>query len=50
MNSVLLEKDPPLGWLTLNRPETRNALSLEMIGSVRAPLTRLRKIARYPFS
>ena len=37
-NSVLLEKDYPLGWLTLNRPEMRNALSLEMIDSIRGAL------------
>jgi enoyl-CoA hydratase/carnithine racemase len=37
-NSVLLETDYPLGWLTLNRPEMRNALSLEMINSVRGAL------------
>ena len=34
-DSVLFEKDPPLGWLTFNRPENRNALSLEMIDSIR---------------
>ncbi len=43
MNSVLLEKDPPLGWLTLNRPEMRNALSLEMISSVRDALDKVEK-------
>jgi enoyl-CoA hydratase/carnithine racemase len=37
-DAVLLEKDPPLGWLTLNRPEIRNALSLEMIGAIRDAL------------
>ncbi|MGA2403590.1 MAG: enoyl-CoA hydratase [Syntrophobacteraceae bacterium] len=41
MNSILLEKDPPLGWLTLNRPETRNALSLEMINSIRDALDKV---------
>jgi enoyl-CoA hydratase/carnithine racemase len=34
VDSVLLEKDGPLGWLTLNRPEKRNALSLEMMSEV----------------
>jgi enoyl-CoA hydratase/carnithine racemase len=34
MDPVLLEKDGPLGWLTLNRPEKRNALSLEMMSDV----------------
>jgi enoyl-CoA hydratase/carnithine racemase len=43
MNSVLLEKDPPIGWLTLNRPEIRNALSLEMIDSVRGALDKVEK-------
>ncbi len=43
MNSVLLEKDPPIGWLTLNRPEIRNALSLEMIDSVQGALDKVEK-------
>ncbi|MGD0400957.1 MAG: enoyl-CoA hydratase [Syntrophobacteraceae bacterium] len=43
MNSVLLEKDPPIGWLTLNRPESRNALSLEMIDSVQGALNEVEK-------
>ncbi len=34
MNSVLLEKESPVAWLTLNRPEVRNALSLEMIREI----------------
>jgi len=34
MDTVLLEKDGPLGWLILNRPEKRNALSLEMMSEV----------------
>ncbi len=34
MDFVLLEKDGPIGRLTLNRPETRNALSLEMIEAI----------------
>ncbi len=25
MEPVLLDKDGPIGWLTLNRPEKRNA-------------------------
>lgn len=41
MNSVLLEKDGPASWLTLNRPETRNALSLEMIREVQSALERV---------
>ncbi len=43
MNSVLLEKDPPIGWLTLNRPEIRNALSLEMIDAVQGALDKVEK-------
>jgi enoyl-CoA hydratase/carnithine racemase len=43
MNSVLLEKDPPIGWLTLNRPEIRNALSLEMIEAVLGALDKVAK-------
>ena len=46
MNSVLLEKDPPIGWLTLNRPEIRNALSLEMINAVRDALDKVEKDPR----
>jgi len=38
---VLFEKEPPVGWLTLNRPETRNALSLEMIHSIRNAFERV---------
>ncbi len=34
MDAVLLERDGPLGWLILNRPEKRNALSLEMMSEV----------------
>jgi len=46
MNSVLLDKDPPIGWLTLNRPEIRNALSLEMINAVRDALDKVEKDPR----
>ena len=46
MNSVLLEKDPPICWLTLNRPELRNALSLEMINSIRGALDEVEKDPR----
>ena len=34
MDPVLLEKDGPIAWLTLNRPEKRNALSLELMGDM----------------
>ena len=39
--SVLVEKEGPLGWLILNRPETRNALSLEMIESITDAIDRV---------
>ncbi|SPF47729.1 Enoyl-CoA hydratase/carnithine racemase [Syntrophobacter sp. SbD1] len=45
-NSVLLEKDHPLGCLTLNRPETRNALSLEMIRSISNALEEIQQDSR----
>lgn len=32
MESVLYEKDGPIGWVTLNRPESRNALSMDLMG------------------
>ena len=28
--SLLLQKEPPLAWITFNRPERRNAVSMEM--------------------
>jgi enoyl-CoA hydratase/carnithine racemase len=31
MEPVLFEKDGPVGWLTLNRPDQRNALSLDVM-------------------
>jgi enoyl-CoA hydratase/carnithine racemase len=34
VDSVLIEVDVPLGYLTLNRPEKRNALSLEMMSEI----------------
>ncbi|MDY0038766.1 MAG: enoyl-CoA hydratase [Desulforhabdus sp.] len=34
MEAVLLEKEGPIGWLTLNRPEKRNALSLELMSTM----------------
>lgn len=38
MEAVLFEKEGPIGWVTLNRPEKRNALSLEMMTEVLAKL------------
>lgn len=34
MEPVLLEKDGPIAWLTLNRPDKRNALSLEVMNDM----------------
>lgn len=34
MKPVLFEKEGPLGWLTLNKPEKRNALSLELMNDM----------------
>jgi enoyl-CoA hydratase/carnithine racemase len=34
MEPVLLEIDGPIGWLTLNRPESRNALSLGVMNDM----------------
>lgn len=42
MEPVLLEKDGPIGWLTLNRPDKRNALSLELMGDM---LVKLEQVA-----
>lgn len=46
MEPVLLEIAPPLGWLTLNRPEIRNTLSLEMINAVRDALDKVEQDSR----
>ena len=34
MEPVLLEEDGPIGWLTLNSPEKRNALSLKLMNDM----------------
>ncbi|MHC1741439.1 MAG: enoyl-CoA hydratase [Syntrophobacteraceae bacterium] len=34
MEAVMIEKDGPVGWLVLNRPEKRNALSLDVMREV----------------
>lgn len=41
MKPVIFEKDGPLGWLTLNRPEKRNALSLELMADLQIKLDRV---------
>jgi len=45
MESVLLEKEMPIGWLTLNRPDKRNALSLELMQDM---LVKLDQVAEDP--
>jgi enoyl-CoA hydratase/carnithine racemase len=34
MDHVLFTREPPVGWLTLNHPQKRNALSLDMIAAL----------------
>jgi enoyl-CoA hydratase/carnithine racemase len=41
MEPVLLEKDGPVGWLTLNRPESRNALSHDVMNDMLDKLSRI---------
>ena len=43
MEPVLFEKDGPVGWLTLNRPDTRNALSLEVMNDIIGKLKTIEK-------
>lgn len=38
MEPVLMETDGPIGWLTLNRPEKRNALSIEVMKALQTHL------------
>jgi len=38
MESILFEKKGPVGWLTLNRPEQRNTLSLELMDEMQKQL------------
>ncbi len=45
MEPVLLEKDGPVAWLTLNRPESRNALSVDVMNDM---LDKLGQIERNP--
>lgn len=45
MEPILLDKEGPVGRLTLNRPDRRNALSLEMMTKI---LEKLDEIARDP--
>jgi len=43
MEPVLFEKDGPIGWLTLNRPEKRNALSLELMDDLKKKLINVKQ-------
>ena len=45
MEPVLLEKEASVAWLTLNRPEKRNALSVELMSGV---LEKLGEVAEDP--
>lgn len=42
-DAVLLEKEGPIGYLTLNRPVKRNALSLELMNEVLIKLDRVKE-------
>jgi len=43
MEPVLLDREGPVAWLTLNRPRRRNALSLEVMGAIEKKLTEVEK-------
>lgn len=43
MNPVLFEKKDHVGWLTLNRPEQRNSLSLELMDEMQKKLNLISK-------
>ena len=43
MESILMEKDGPIGWLVLNRPEKRNALSLDLMNDLLVKLDQVAK-------
>jgi enoyl-CoA hydratase/carnithine racemase len=43
MESILMEKDGPIGWLVLNRPEKRNALSLDLMNDLLIKLDQVAK-------
>ena len=41
MDNILLTREPPVGWITLNNPDKRNALSLEVITALQETLTQV---------
>jgi len=43
MKSILFEKDGSVGFIILNHPEQRNALSLELMGEMQKQLDLLAK-------
>jgi len=43
MNSILFEKKDHVGWITLNRPNQRNALSLELMNEMQGQLKNIAK-------
>ena len=43
MKSIIFEKKGPIGWITLNRPDQRNALSLELMNEMQERLNLLSK-------
>ena len=40
--TILFERDGPIAWITLNRPEVRNAYNTEMRDDLYAALSALR--------
>jgi len=43
MESIIFEKKDHVGWITLNRPDQRNALSLELMGQMQEQLDLISK-------
>ena len=43
MEPILFEKKAPIGWLTLNRPDLRNALSIELMNKMQKQLNLVAK-------
>ena len=43
MNPILFEKKDHIGWITLNSPKQRNALSLELMNELQKKLNNMKK-------
>ncbi|MGF3554271.1 MAG: enoyl-CoA hydratase/isomerase family protein [Thermoplasmatota archaeon] len=43
MEPIIFEKKGPIGWLILNRPEQKNALSVELINKMQKYLNFIAK-------